>query len=198
MIYTFFNGTPLRLAPCEQDNGYRFFVSKDGKIGLRIAPSGVETLQNATAATCENCKVKYNANRKQRYLKYRHPWNTNKQILVSHAVYLAWSNKPIPPGHQIHHLNGITTDNCFDNLLCVTIREHRIADNRQKALKTVVPDGDLHLFSYERLRELQDPRTMSDTDFQRELDLLRKDGFHRDPRSSDEIMLHEMTHHMEL
>ena len=198
MIYTFFNGTPLRLAPCEQDNGYRFFVSKDGKIGLRIAPSGVETLQNATAATCENCKVKYNANRKQRYLKYRHPWNTNKQILVSHAVYLAWSNKPIPPGHQIHHLNGITTDNCFDNLLCVLIPEHRIADNRQRALKTVVPDGDLHLFSYERLRELQDPRTMSDTDFQRELDLLRKDGFHRDPRSSDEIMLHEMTHHMEL
>ena len=197
MIYTFFNGTPLRLVPCEQDNGYRFFVSKDGKIGLRIAPSGVETLQNATAATCENCKVKYNANRKQRYLKYRHPWNTNKQILVSHAVYLAWSNKPIPPGHQIHHLNGITTDNCFDNLLCVLIPEHRIADNRQRALKTVVPDGDLHLFSYERLRELQDPRTMSDTDFQRELDLLRKDGFHRDPRSSDEIMLHEMTHHME-
>ena len=198
MIYTFFNGTPLRLVPCEQDNGYRFFVSKDGKIGLRIAPSGVETLQNATAATCENCKVKYNANRKQRYLKYRHPWNTNKQILVSHAVYLAWSNKPIPPGHQIHHLNGITTDNCFDNLLCVLIPEHRIADNRQKALKTVVPDGDLYLFSYERLRELQDPRTMSDTDFQRELELLRKDGFHRDPRSSDEIMLHEMTHHMEL
>ena len=197
MIYTFFNGTPLRLAPCEQDNGYRFFVSKDGKIGLRIAPSGVETLQNATAATCENCKVKYNANRKQRYLKYRHPWNTNKQIFVSHAVYLAWSNKPIPPGHQIHHLNGITTDNCFDNLLCVPILEHRIADRRQRALKTVVPDGDLHLFSYERLRELQDPRVTSDEQFQRELDLLRKDGFHRDPRSSDEIMLAEMTHHME-
>ena len=198
MIYTFFNGTPLRLVPCEQDNGYRFFVSKDGKIGLRIAPSGVETLQNATAATCENCKVKYNANRKQRYLKYRHPWNTNKQIFVSHAVYLAWSNKPIPPGHQIHHLNGITTDNCFDNLLCVLIPEHRIADNRQKALKIVVPDGDLYLFSYERLRELQDPRVTSDEQFQRELDLLRKDGFHRDTRSSDEIMLYEMTHHMEV
>ncbi len=196
MIYTFFNGTPLRLVPCEQDNGYRFFVSKDGKIGLRIAPSGVETLQNATAATCENCKVKYNANRKQRYLKYRHPWNTNKQIFVSHAVYLAWSNKPIPPGHQIHHLNGITTDNCFDNLLCVLIPEHRIADNRQKALKIVVPDGDLHLFSYERLRELQDPRVTSDEQFQRELDLLRKDGFHRDP--SHDPMEYDMTHHMEI
>lgn len=196
MIYTFFNGTPLRLVPCEQDNGYRFFVSKDGKIGLRIAPSGVETLQNATAATCENCKVKYNANRKQRYLKYRHPWNTNKQIFVSHAVYLAWSNKPIPPGHQIHHLNGITTDNCFDNLLCVLIPEHRIADNRQKALKTVVPDGDLYLFSYERLRELQDPRVTSDEQFQRELDLLRKDGFHRDP--SHDPMEYDMTHHMEI
>ena len=197
MIYTFFNGTPLRLVPCEQDNGYRFFVSKDGKIGLRIAPSGVETLQKATTSTCENCKIKYNANRKQRYLEFKHPWNTNKVLYVSHAVYLAWSGKLIPPYQQIHHLNGITTDNCFDNLLCVTIREHRIADNRQKALKTVVPDGDLHLFSYERLRELQDPRTMSDVDFQRELDLLRKDGFHRDTRSTDDLMLAEMTHHME-
>ena len=174
MIYTFFNGTPLRLVPCEQDNGYRFFVSKDGKIGLRIAPSGVETMQNATTATCENCKVKYNANRKQRYLKYKHPWNTNKVLYVSRAVYLAWSGKPIPPYHQIHHLTGIVTDNNIDNLLCVSIfKEHRIADDRQKALKTVVPNGDLRGFDYAILRELQAPRTMSDADFQSRLEYLR-------------------------
>jgi hypothetical protein len=65
-------------------------------------------------------------------------------------------------------------------------------------LENLVPDRDLRLFSYERLRYLQDPRTLSDADFQRELDLLRKDGFHRDPRSTDDIMLAEMSHHMEL
>ena len=98
-----------------------------------------------------------------------------------------------------HHLIPDLLDYRPANLLCWLTREqHRIADRRQKALKTVVPDGDLHLFSYERLRELQDPRVTSDEQFQRELDLLRKDGFHRDPRSSDEIMLHEMSRHQEI
>ena len=196
MAYTFqtmeFNGTSLRLVPHEPDNGYRLFVSFDGAIGLRIAPNGIETLQNAIPTTCENCKIRSNAKRKQRYLQFKHPWNTDEQILVSHAVYLAWSGKPIPPGHQIHHLNGITTDNCFDNLLCVPAREHRsIADARQTALKTVVPDGDLRLFTYERLRELQDPQILSDEQFAAELEALRKDRFRRDPRSTDDIMLSE-------
>ena len=98
-----------------------------------------------------------------------------------------------------HHLIPDLLDYRPANLLCWLTREqHRIADDRQKALKTVVPDGDLHLFSYERLCELQDPRVTSDEQFQRELDLLRKDGFHRDPRSSDEIMLAEMTRHQEI
>ena len=98
-----------------------------------------------------------------------------------------------------HHLIPDPLDYKPANLLCwLTRAEHTEADRRQRALKTVVPDGDLPLFSSERLRELQDPRVTSDEQFQRELDLLRKDGFHRDPRSSDEIMLHDMTHHMEV
>ena len=104
-----------------------------------------------------------------------------------------------PYGGNCHHLIPDKLDYSPANLLCWLTREqHRVADRRQRALKTVVPDGDLHLFSYERLRYLQDPRTLSDADFQRELDLLRKDGFHRDPRSTDDIMLAEMSHHMEL
>ena len=57
---------------------------------------------------------------------------------------------------------------------------------------------DLRLFSYERLRYLQDPSILSDADFQRELDLLREQSITRDPRTTDEIMLFEMQHHMEL
>ena len=37
-----------------------------------------------------------------------------------------------------------------------------------------------HLFAYERLRELQDPRTMNDADFETELEAIRKKGFHTD------------------
>ena len=130
-----YNGTPLHLVPHEPDNGYRFYMSRDGTIGLRIAPNGTESLQKAIPTTRENNSNKTNANRKQRYWQFRHPWNSDEHILVSHAVYLAWSGKPIPPDHQIHHLNGITTDNRLDNLVCVSKPEHRLYDIVQRELR---------------------------------------------------------------
>ena len=165
-----YDGVPLRLVPHAPDNGYQFYVSDDGKIGLRISPNGVETVLNAINTTCENCKILSDANRMQRYLHFAHPWNSNEQILVSHAVYRAWSGKPIPLYHQIHHLNGITTDNRFDNLLCVLFREHRsIADVRQRAIQAAVPDGDLTRVPYDVLRRLQAPHVLSDDEFPAEL-----------------------------
>ena len=116
------DGVELHLVPHYPDNGYRFYVSDDGTIGLRIAPNGVETLINGTPTTCENCTNPTNANRKQRYLHFTHPWNTNEQILVSHAVYLAW----VGPFDQpcIDHKNGVTTDNRYQNLDPVTYAEN--------------------------------------------------------------------------
>ena len=79
-----------------------------------------------------------------------------------------------------HHLIPDRMDYRPANLLCWLTREqHTEADRRQKALKNVVPDGDLHLFTYERLRELQDPRTMSRENFEQELAALVKLGYHR-------------------
>ena len=154
IITILFEDTTLRLVPHYPDNGYRFYVS--------------------------NCKVQSNANRKQRYLQFTDIWGHHKHILVSRAVYLAWSGQPIPPNHQIHHLTGIVTDNRFDNLLCVHFRKHRsVTDRRQRALRTVVPDGDLYCFTYERLRELQDPDNLSDEQFQTELEAIRAKGFHK-------------------
>ena len=191
-----FEDTTLRLVPHYPDNGYRFYVSNDGKIGLRIAPDGGQTLVNATPTTCINCKIQSDANRVQRYLMFKNAWGNAKHTLVSRAVYLAWSGQPIPPNHQIHHLTGIVTDNRFDNLLCVHFRKHRlVADKRQKALRTVVPDGDLYCFTYERLRELQDPDNLSDEQFQTELEAIRAKGFHKvDPEAQ---MNYEITHHVE-
>ena len=165
-----FNGTLLRRIPHAPDSGEQFYVSSDGKIGLHVAPDGVQTVVNATPTTCVNSTNQSNANRKQRYLQFKHAFGKDKHILVSHAVYLAWSGQRIPLYHQIHHLNGIVTDNYIDNLLCVLISQHyRIADVRQRALETIVPDGDLTCFSYQELRRLQDPRTLSDEDFRKEL-----------------------------
>ena len=41
-------------------------------------------------------------------------------ILASHAVYIAWRNKEIPADMTIDHINGVTTDNDFRNLRCVS------------------------------------------------------------------------------
>ena len=130
-----YNGIPLHLVPHEPDNGNRFYVSNDGTLGLRIAPNGTETLLNATPTTCVNSSNKTDAKRKQRYLQFKDAFGYHKPILVSHAVYLAWSGKPILSGHQIHHLNGITTDNRLENLVCVSKPEHRLYDTVQSELR---------------------------------------------------------------
>ena len=75
---------------------------------------------------------------------------------------------------QCHHLNGDLEDHRKDNILAWLSRpQHRIADKRQDALQTIVPNGNLVGFDYAILRELQDPRTMSDADFETRMEYLR-------------------------
>jgi len=70
-----------------------------------------------------------------------------------------------------HHLIPDPRDYKPANLLCWLTREqHAEADRRQRALRKCVPD--LHAFTYERLRELQDPRTMPREEFERQLALI--------------------------
>ena len=79
----------------------------------------------------------------------------------------------IKPYH-CHHLNGDLEDHRKDNLLAwLHPLQHRIADKRQDALQTIVPDGNLVGFDYAILRELQDPRSMSDADFETRMEYLR-------------------------
>lgn len=73
-----------------------------------------------------------------------------------------------------HHLIEDPLNYCPENLLCwLTREEHRVADNRRRALEKVVPEGNLNGFDYAILRELQDPRTMSDADFESRMEYLR-------------------------
>ena len=96
-----------------------------------------------------------------------------------------------------HHLIPDPLNYRPANLLCWLTREqHTEADRRQRALRKVVPNGDLSIFTYERLRDLQDPRSMSRELFEQELAAIRNQHFHRvDPHA---VMLHDMTHHMEV
>ena len=92
-----------------------------------------------------------------------------------------------------HHLIPNLLDYRPANLLCwLTREEHAKADARQRTLKTIVPDGNLVGFDYAILRELQDPRSMSDADFNDRMEylrVLRDCGF--DPRIFTAAQLHE-------
>ena len=109
-------------------------------------------------------------------------------------VFFDSKGKPYPG--QCHHLINEPLNYAPENLLCwLTRSEHSKADNRRRALEAAVPDGDLHVFTYERLRELQDPRTMSDEIFQTELAKIRDKYKKRDPKT---VMDHDLKNHMEL
>lgn len=74
----------------------------------------------------------------------------------------------------VHHVIENPYDIRMDNLLgWLTYKQHAVADKRRRALEKLVPD--LRAFPYERLRTLQDPRGLSDQDFQKELDQLREE-----------------------
>jgi len=69
-----------------------------------------------------------------------------------------------------HHLINDLTNYSADNLLCWLTREqHAVADARRRAMEAIVPEGDLTVIPYDVLRRLQDPRVLSDADFQSEL-----------------------------
>ena len=130
-----FEETEVRIVPRESIDGRAFYVSRDGKKGCNIMPSGMVRKCNATPSTNANSKRHYDAVRKQHYLQYKNVFGSGKHIYVSHAVWLAWSGKPIPEGHQMHHLNGIVTDNRLENLICLSRAEHRRYDAVQRALR---------------------------------------------------------------
>ncbi len=107
---------------------------------------------------------------------------------VHRAVWMAWNPygyDTIPKDYQIHHLNGIESDNCYDNLVCLSDSEHKVWDHRMHILRDKL--GNLKAVPYDRLRELQ---AMPTVELQYHLDHLQ----HVDP---EDQMNYEITHHVE-
>ena len=115
-----FNNVQVRYVATCPETDISFYVNngQGGVIGVRVYPDERKVLTNATYETTPNGK--YNAKRKQRYLHFKHAFGQRKQILASHAVYIAWRKKEIPAGMTIDHIDGCTTNNDIRNLRCVS------------------------------------------------------------------------------
>ena len=112
----------------------------------------------------------------------------NYRMLVHRAVWTAWNSfgyNKIPPGCEIHHLNGIESDNCIDNLVCLSCGEHKVWDHRMHILRDKL--GNLKAVPYDRLRALQ---MMPTIELKYHIDHLKQD----DPEA---LMNYEITHHVE-
>lgn len=56
---------------------------------------------------------------------YRRLWDTTvKRYIFEHVIVWEAANGPVPPGFQVHHINGNRIDNRLVNLEALSPREH--------------------------------------------------------------------------
>ena len=118
--------------------------------------------------------------------KYPHVCIAGKERFTHLLICAAWWGKR-RKGQQCHHLNGNIRDSRPSNLIWLSIPRHRLYDARLKALKALLGDQGVLIFSRQDFIRFA---RMSEANFQ---SMLAK--FHRaDP---DEQIQYELTHHME-
>ena len=156
-----FNNVLVRYVGTCPETGMSFYINngQGGVIGVRVYPDGRKKLLNAKTDTTENCKVAYNAKRKQRYLLFANAFGHQKQILASHAVWMA-AGRTIPAGMTIDHIDGCTTNNYIGNLRCVSNEINNrdggfLRKLRNKGFNTSRIDRSILLRYFDRMAQLK-------------------------------------------
>ena len=103
-------------------NGVAFYVNngQGGVIGIRVYPDGRKVAVNPSTNITDGTKFPTRRRYSQRYLRFKNAWGKGIAICASHAVYTAWREKPIPAGMTIDHINGVSLNNDFQNLRCIS------------------------------------------------------------------------------
>ncbi len=112
-----FNNVRVAYVGTNPETNISFYANNGngGVIGVRVYPDGRKELCNASGTN-----YSHNHHGKEDYFRFRDAWGHHKGILASHAVYIAWRDKPIPAGMTIDHIDGCTTNNDVRNLRCVS------------------------------------------------------------------------------
>lgn len=202
------DGTHLRFVPDPRTTNRALYVTEDGCINGELAgyvmQNGELTLSKARTATTPNCKCEYNAKRKQVYWLYNSVSGHGSTILVSRAVYMAWVGL-IPEGMTIDHIDGITTNNHYDNLRVLSNAENRrdggfLAKLRNKGIRPEYYAKPYLLRYFRRMAEFKTTHTQNAYDNLTRtqlLEILVSDEYRPDNLSFDARMDRDMSHHQE-
>ena len=114
-LFFYCNNVEVRYVGTCPETGISFYSSTRCTYGVKVYPDGRKAVVNATGIK----QGKHYAHGKAEYLCFKNAFGQCKNIQASHAVWMAAGNT-IPEGMTIDHINGCTTDNCIENLRCIT------------------------------------------------------------------------------
>ena len=156
-----FNNVLVRYVGTCPETGISFYCNDGlgGVVGVRVYPDGRKVLENATTDTTPNSKRAYDAKRKQRYLVFKHAFGNEKNILASHAVWMA-AGRTIPAGMTLDHIDGCTTNNYIGNLRCIDRKTNSrdggfLRKLRNKGFNTSRIDRAILLRYYDRMAKIK-------------------------------------------
>jgi hypothetical protein len=196
-----FNSVLVRYVATCPETGISFYCNngKSGVVGVRVYTDGRKVHVNTDQIAWSK------KHGKAVYLQFRNAFGTHKAISASHAVWMA-AGRTIPPGMTMDHIDGNTLNNDIRNLRCTT-NEINNRDGgfmrklRNQGINVAMYHTDFILEGYGRMAKWKASHTQSQYNHLSRTELLQLflgPDYSIDPRSTDDIMLAEMSHHHEI